>query len=72
MKLSESLGGVEECLNLEGCASLRDVIDKVIKGVGLDVSLEVIVASDGMRSLNLDESICGYSEIVVYRLVRGG
>lgn len=72
MKLSESLGGVKVCLNLEECVSLRDTVDKAIKSAGLDVSLEVVVASDGVKSLNLDENTCDYSEIVVYRLVRGG
>lgn len=60
------------CLELDVCVSVEEVIKKALQTVGIEVSSEAIAVSSGKKLVKLDENVCNYVELNVYRLFHGG
>ncbi|MEM0015237.1 MAG: hypothetical protein QXS42_04100 [Zestosphaera sp.] len=63
---------VRICLELEGCTSVGEAIEKALKTVGMEVNLELIAVGSGKKLVKIDEDVCNYDELQIYRLFHGG
>ncbi|MEO3993932.1 MAG: hypothetical protein QN229_06495 [Desulfurococcaceae archaeon TW002] len=60
------------CVEIEECVSVGDLIMKIFSTKEIKVSLEAVIVSDGLRTLELSENACFFKELVIYRVLRGG